>query len=299
MATSDSVPTQPYDTAFAHHRPRLLSLAHRLLGSVHDAEDAVQTAWLRLASASDRDIDNVAAYLTRTVTTVCLDHLRDRRRRDLLRRRVGAIAVSDAFAAHAADEAFLRREAVSRALMVLLARLTPAQRVAFVLHDLFAVPFDQIAEILAVTTPSAKKHASRARARLRPGEDVGIPDGTADGEVVDAFLRAAAGGDLRHMLALMAPECVRVADPQLLPVGTATTVSGAEAVADETRRFAERIRCSVPMRVDGREVHLIAPGGHPLAVIDVHVSDGAVDRVTIRAVRDNEVLEPAARSLRP
>lgn len=275
---------------FVEQRPRLLSLAYRLLGSVHDAEDAVQNAWVRVATARGTEISNVPGYLTRVVTTVCLDQLRERQRRDRLTERAEPAAT----ATWAADEEFLRREAVGRALMVLLSRLTPAQRAAYVLHDLFAVPFDEIAVILGVTPDGAKKHASRGRARLRP--DVAVvdsPGAAADREVVEAFLHAAAGGDLLRMISLMAPECVRVADRELLPAGTPTTVSGSSEVARETRLFAERIRCRVPMLRNGRLIDLIAPGGHPMAAIDVDVRAGLVERVTISAVRGGDVLAAA------
>ncbi|WNG86453.1 sigma-70 family RNA polymerase sigma factor [Mycobacterium sp. ITM-2016-00317] len=275
---------------FEEQRPRLLSLAYRLLGSVHDAEDAVQTAWVRVATAPGAEISNVPAYLTRVVTNVCLDQLRERQRRDRLTQRAEPAATET----WAADEEFLRREAVGRALMVLLSRLAPTQRAAYVLHDLFAVPFDEIAGILGVTPAAAKKHASRARARLRPDvAEADIPGAAADREVVEAFLRAAAGGDVLGMVALMAPECVRIADPELLPPGTPSTVSGAWAVAEETRLFAERIRCRVPMRRNGHLVDLIAPGGHPLAAIDVDVRAGLVAHITISAVRGGDVLAAA------
>lgn len=279
---------------FEQERPRLLSLAYRLLGSVHDAEDAVQTAWVRIATTSGphigTEISNVPAYLTRVVTNVCLDQLRERQRRGRLTERAEPAGTET----WAADEEFLRREEVGRALMVLLTRLTPAQRAAYVLHDLFAVPFEEIAGILDGTPAGAKKHASRARARLRPDVTAAdVPGDAADREVVEAFLRAAAGGDMLRMISLMAPECVRVADPELLPAGTPATVSGSTAVARETRLFAERIRCRVPMRRNGELVDLIAPGGHPLAAIEIRVRGGLVERVSISAVRDGDVLTAA------
>lgn len=272
----------------------MLSLAYRLLGSAHDAEDAVQNSWLRVAATPDPDdIADPSAWLTTVVTRVCLDQLRDRSRRDALSRRVQPLPTLG----HAADEDFLLREDVARALMVLLGRLTPAQRAAYVLHDLFAVPFDEVADILGVTQAGAKKHASRARARLRPADPTpaATPDSAADREVVDAFLRAAAGGDMVRMVALMAPDCVRTADPELVPVGTPTVVSGPIAIAEETRHFADRIRASIPMRANGREVHVIAPGGHPVGIIDIEVSDGLVVGITITPVRAADVLEAVTR----
>ncbi|MFW0152298.1 sigma-70 family RNA polymerase sigma factor [Mycobacterium sp. smrl_JER01] len=284
-------PSAELHTAFVEARPRLLSLAHRLLGSLHDAEDAVQNTWIRVSSHAGDDIVSYPAWLTTAVTSVCLDQLRQRQRRHLLDHRADPAQ----FVERAADEDFLRREDVGRALMVLLSRLSPTQRVAYVLHDLFAVPFDQVAVVLDVTPTSAKKLASRARARLRPADRTS-PVGSADpaeDDLVDAFLRAAAGGDMHRMIAMLAPGCVRAADPELLPAATPALVTGATAVAQETRLFVERIRCSTPMRVNGRNVHVIAPGGHPLATIDIQVQGGLITRITLSAVRDGDVLEPA------
>ncbi|MDG4665974.1 sigma-70 family RNA polymerase sigma factor [Mycobacterium sp. 236(2023)] len=277
---------------FLADRPRLLSLAHRILGSIHDAEDAVQTAWLRAHPCPAADIENVSAWLTTVVTRVCLDQLRARSRRDALTARVDPISDVEL----AADEAFLQRDDVSRALMVLLATLTPPQRVAFVLHDLFAVPFDRIADILDTTPTNAKKHASRARSRIRPPA---APSGPAPDEedhaaVVTAFLQAAGGGDMHRMLSLMAPECVRIADAALMPVGAALSISSAAAIAEETRHFVGRIRSSIPMRVNGRALHVIAPGGHAIATIDIAVRAGLVTAITIAPLAATDVVEAVA-----
>lgn len=275
---------------FVAERGRLISIAHRILGSVHDAEDAVQTAWLHVQAASDRGVDNAPAWLTTVVTRVCLDQLRDRRRRDILARRAESVPDVEL----SADEEILVREDVSRALMVLLDRLTAPQRVAFVLHDLFAVPFDHIAAILGTTPANAKKHASRARGRVRPDQTAVAPgDDAQHQKVVSAFMDAAAGGDIARMVELMAPDCVRVVDDTLVPAGTPTRVSGAAAVAEETRNFVDRIRSSAPIRVNGRTARVIAPGGHALAVVDVDTHAGVVTGIAIRPVAATDVLEAA------
>lgn len=289
------MPDTSLSAGFLAERPRLLSIAHRILGSIHDAEDAVQTAWLRMQTSSGVAIDSVPAWLTTIVTRVCIDQLRERSRRETL---ADAPAIhSDA--ALAADEAFLLRDDVSRALMVLLASLTPPQRVAYVLHDLFAVPFERIAEILDTTPASAKKHASRARSRIGPKapSPAEVSVGARHDDIVTAFLQAAAGGDMSRMLTLMAPDCVRIVDASLVPAGTAVTVSGATAVAEETRRFADRIRASIPMRVNGRAVHVIAPGGHPIAAIDVTADAGVVTRITIAPISTADVIDAVARQV--
>jgi RNA polymerase sigma-70 factor (ECF subfamily) len=180
----------------------------------------------------------------------------------------------------AADEEYLRRESVSRALMVVLDVLTPSQRIAYVLHDLFDVPFGEVAQTLGTSPDSAKKHASRARTRIERTAPA-FTTTSIDSAVVDAFLAAAAGGDVDRMLALMTDDCVRAADPALVPPGTPTVVTGASAIAEETTLFADRIRSSTTMLVDSRLAHVIAPGGHPLAVIDVTTRDRRVARIDI------------------
>lgn len=266
------VPVAEFEAA----RSQLTALAFRLLGSIHDAEDAVQSTWIKASTADTDDLRNPAAWLTTVLTRVCLDQLRKRQRRreePLLADTIPAESV-------AADEHYLRRENVSRALMVILELLTPSQRVAYVLHDLFDVPFGEVADTLGTTPGNAKKHASRARIRI---EQTGpAPTTTSlDSAVVDAFLTAAAGGDIQRMLALMTEDCVRNADPALVPPGTPTVVTGASAVAEETPLFADRIRASTTMLVDGRPAHVIAPGGHLLAVIDITAKDGRIARIDI------------------
>ena len=227
---------------FEAARPRLLSLAHRIVGSVHDAEDAVQTAWLRAQTAGDAALDNPQAWFTTVTARLCLDQLRARHRRGEL----PLLAEHISGERLAVDEEYLRREDISRALLVLLAQLSPSQRVAYVLHDLFAVPFEQVAAVLDVSPSSAKKLADRARIRLRsaepaqdapaderarlraadPAEAAGMRRRAAEpaeagigqhGAIVDAFLAAARGGDLNRLIALMAPDVVRTADARLLP----------------------------------------------------------------------------------
>ncbi|MBB2991122.1 RNA polymerase sigma-70 factor (ECF subfamily) [Mycolicibacterium iranicum] len=279
--------------SFLENRPRLLSIAHRILGTVQDAEDAVQTAWLRVQARSVADVDDPAAWLTTVVTRVCVDQIRERRRREAPgpAGRVAEVETVDA----AADEAFLRREDVSRALMVLLTTLTPPQRVAYVLHDLFAVPFGEIAEVLDTTVDGAKKHASRARRRLQPATPPAAPPRDArHEEVVTAFLGAAADGNTTALLSLLAPDCVRTADASLLPAGAAATVSGASAVAEETRHFVARIRTATPMQVNGRAAYVLAPGGRPWAVLDIDTRGGVVTRITVSAVSADDRYETPA-----
>ena len=266
------VPLAEFEAA----RPQLTALAFRLLGSIDDAEDAVQSTWIKAATAEVKGLRNPAAWLTTVLTRVCLDQLRTRQRR----REEPLLADMIPAEVLAADEHYLTRENVSRALMVVLDLLTPSQRVAYVLHDLFDVPFGEVAQTLGTSTGNAKKHASRARIRIE--QTAPAPTTTnIDSAVVDAFLAAAAGGDIDRMLALMTDDCVRAADPALVPPGTPTVVTGASAVAEETRLFADRIRASTAMLVDSRPARVIAPGGHLLAVIEITTRDGRIVRIDI------------------
>ncbi|MCK0093378.1 sigma-70 family RNA polymerase sigma factor [Rhodococcus sp. F64268] len=262
---------------FEAARPPLTRVAFRLLGSIHDAEDAVQTTWIRASTADSGDIRNPTAWLTTILTRVCLDQLRTRRRHREEPLLTDAIPAEEL----AADEQYIQREQVSRALMVLLGCLTPAQRVAYVLHDLFGVPFAEVAHTLNTGTVNAKKHASRARRCI---EEAQSPPAAADDSVVDAFLTAAAGGDIDRMLSLMTDDCERIVDPTLAPPGTASVVTGARAVAEETTLFVDRIRALTRMTVGGRHAHVVAPGGRVLALLDIETRSGLVGRIRITRV---------------
>ena len=245
----------------------------------------MQAAWLRAAAADRAELSNADGWLTTVTTRLCLDQLRARRRRGELP------LMADDIPGHqlAADEAFLRREKVSRAFLVVLAELTPAQRVAYVLHDLFAVPFDQIANVLARTPVAAKKLASRARTRLRGAEPVDPPQHAHQIEVIEAFLAAARGGDIGRLVELMAPDVVRHADPELLRAGADATVRGATAVAEETKTFLDRIATAAPAVIDGRPGVVIAPGGHPYALMRIRFRNGDIARIDIGPYRSGRV----------
>lgn len=267
---------------FEAARPRLTSIAHRILGSLHDAEDAVQIAWIRVQSAPPghglADADNPDGWLTTLVARICLDQLRLHARRNEAPLSADLIPAAQL----EADEQFLRREEVSRAMLVVLHTLSPKQRVAYVLHDLFAVPFADIAAVLGTTEPAAKKLASRARGRL--DESRGNPrsqGGDEDYRIVEAFLAAAAGGDIARLVTLLAPDAVRTADVSLLRSAAAPVLRGARAIAEETRLFADRIAVTTVLLVGGRPVGVIAPGGHPLALVIMEIRGGLISHVAI------------------
>nr|WP_309505453.1 sigma-70 family RNA polymerase sigma factor [Streptomyces phytophilus] len=272
-------------------RPRLLALAHRILGSLEDADDAVQNAWLRAHAADRTRIGNPAGWLTTVTARLCLDQLRSRERRGELPLLADAIPGDQL----AADEEYLRRENVSRALLVLLSRLTATQRVAYVLHDLFRVPFGEVAAVLDITPTNAKKLASRARRRLEGVDPASAEEAARTSghwRIVDAFLAAARGGRIDTLVALMASDVVRAADPAVLSEGAAAEVVGNRAVAEETRYFTDRIHTSIPMRVNGAPAAVIAPGGHPLAAVTFDFEGETITRIEIARLNPTDRLEP-------
>lgn len=288
---------------FEAQRGRLRGIAYRMLGSLHEADDAVQETWLRLSRtaahapgrpdpapgdpgpARDRPepVENLPAWLTTVVSRVCLDMLRTRgsRREDFVGGRVpDHIAAADA---HTPEEEALLIESVGRALLVVLATLGPAERVAFVLHDSFAVPFDRIAAIVERSPAAAKKLASRARSKVRgtpavPQADPALPHADPAGHrrAVEAFLAAARGGDLGALLSVLAPDVVRRADPAALPPGTAAEIHGADAVARETVLLARNARHAAVLLLDGAPGIVVAPRGRLLLALTVTVRAGRI-----------------------
>src|SRR6201995_4446538 len=224
---------------FEDHRGTLRGVAYRLLGSLAEADDAVQEAWFRLSRSDAGAIGSLEAWLRTTVSRICLDMLRTRaaRREEPLDDRLPAAAAGDG----PEQEAVLVGPG-GRALLVGLDRLAPAERVAFVLHDLFGVPFGQIAPILLRNEAATKKLASRARRRVRGVAAVPPAELDRQRPVVEAFLAATRRGDLSALLAVLAPDVVGRADAALLAPGRATELRGAGAVAREMAAFGGRSR---------------------------------------------------------
>ena len=235
---------------FETHRGHLRAVAHRMLGSVTEADDAVQEAWLRLIRADTRRIDNLGAWLTTVVGRVCLDMLRSRRSRaeeplETVRQRPVPSTGPSPGPAPAPDPErdALLADSVGVALLVVLDTLTPAERLTFVLHDLFAVPYDEIAAVVGKSPAAARQLASRARRRVR-GAEVPDADLVRQREVVDAFLAAARAADFDALVAVLDPDVVARTE-----VGVTT---GAAAVARGASRFSRRAGVPVPALVDGR-----------------------------------------------
>ncbi|MEV6008831.1 sigma-70 family RNA polymerase sigma factor [Streptomyces sp. NPDC051976] len=284
------VEAQRFETQrFETERGALLAVAYRMLGSVSEAEDAVQETWLRLERTDTAEVENLAGWLRTVVTRICLDMLRSRRSRrehfteQHLLDQVPAVGPARA---GAPEEEVLRADAVSRALLVVLDRLTPAERVAFVLHDMFAVPFDEIAPIVGRTADAAKKLASRARGKVRGRPAVPAAELARQRETVTAFLTAARSGDLTAVLAVLSPDAVRRADAAALPPGMPAEVRGARAVAEGTVLLAERSRMSELALVDGRVGLVVAPRGRLLLAVAFTVHDGTVSGYDVIADRD-------------
>jgi RNA polymerase sigma factor (sigma-70 family) len=264
---------------FDRDRRHLKAVAFHLLGSVADAEDAVQSAWLKASRADHHTIENLTGWFTTITAREAVDQLRARKRRA-----EQPIADSDQLeriAEAGADEDALLADSVSRAMLVVLDRLSPAQRVAFVLHDVFAMPFDAVGELLNRSPDAAKKLASRARGRLHAGGSV-EPNRTVEHlRIVEAFLAASRGGDIRTLLDLLAPDVVRRVDRVLVPDDVPTELRGAKEVAEETRRFALRAQTGVVLLVNGVPGIAIAPAGHVQALLQIGIEDGRIHTIDI------------------
>ena len=273
---------------FDADRRHLRSVAFQLLGSVADADDAVQSAWLKASRADFDAVDNLTGWFTTITAHEAFDQLRVRKRRaerpladpDELDRLAGR-------ASAAADEDALLTDSVSSALLVVLDRLSPAQRVAFVLHDVFAVPFETIAGVLDRSPAAAKKLASRARGRLHGGSATEPDRFPKHLEIVEAFLAASRGGDIPTLLELLAPDVVRRVDRALVPDDVPTELRGAREIAEETRRFARRARAGVVLHIDGVPGVVIASRGRAQTLLQIGVgADNRVHTIDITADPD-------------
>ena len=269
---------------FEGQRPRLVALATRMLGSRAEAEDAVQEAWLRLRRTDDETLTNLDGWLTTVVSRVCLDALRRRSTRSELPLDDHDGAAED----DPADDALLA-EAVGAGLVVVLDRLAPAERVAFVLHDLFGLPFDEVATVLGRSPASARQLASRGRRRLRGGEPGAVRAHARSRAVVDAFLAAAKGGDLATLLTLLDPDVVLSSDAAAAAFGAAPRAVGADAVA---ATFNGRAQAARPALVAGRPGLVWSLRGAPKVAFAFTVVDDRV--VAIEQLADPEVLAAVA-----
>ncbi|AGP60720.1 sigma-70 family RNA polymerase sigma factor [Streptomyces rapamycinicus] len=262
---------------FETHRGQLRAVAYRMLGSLSEADDAVQETWLRLSRADAEAVGNLTGWLRTVVSRICLDMLRSRtaRREEPVGQELPEMARETGDGGGPEDEAVLA-DSVGRALLVVLDTLGPAERIAFVLHDVFAVPFDRIAPIVERSPVATKKLASRARQKVRGIAAVPRAELDRQRRTVDAFLAAARGGDMAALLAVLDPDVVRRADRAALPEGVPTVARGARAVAEETAGFAPRARFAEPALVNGSVGVVVAPHGRLLLALTVTVEGGRI-----------------------
>ncbi len=270
---------------FEENRPHLRAVAYRMLGSLAEADDAVQEAWLRLGSSEASGIENLGGWLTTIVARVCLNvlHSRKSRREEPMDAHVPDPIVSREDVIDPEDQALLA-DSVGLALLVVLETLTPAERLAFVLHDMFDVPFDEIASIVERSPAAARQLASRARRRVKGAAPVPDADLARQREVVDAFLAAARGGDFDALLAVLDPDVVLRADVGAVPSGASRVIRGAPAVAEQALAYARSVGpFARPALVNGAAGVVAAPGGRPVSVLGFTVTRGKIVEIDILA----------------
>lgn len=262
---------------FEASRARLRAVAYRMLGSLSEAEDAVQEAWLRLGRSDSATIENLEGWLTTVVGRVCLDMLRARKARP---EEPGIVRLPDAIVidpSAAIENEMLLADSIGLALLVVLETLEPAERLAFVLHDMFGMPFDEIATIVGRSSAAARQLASRARRRIQGTAATGLTDRAGHREAVDAFLAAARDGDFQGLVAVLDPEAVLRAETAT----GATVVRGAEQIARQATAFSQSGITRTPVlingapgilaRRDGRSVSLLAFTVVDRKIVEIHI----------------------------
>jgi len=268
---------------FEQHRPHLQAVAYRMLGSVSEAEDALQEAWLRLNRADTDEVTNLAGWLTTVVGRVCLDMLRARRSRqeDYVGSWLPEPIVSTENESNPEHEALLA-DSVGLALLVILETLTPAERLSFVLHDMFGVPFEEIAPIVDRSPAAARQLASRGRRRVRGAGPQPDSDVRRQREIVDAFLAASRAGDFEGLLAVLDPEVVFRVDAGKITALARPPVVGAPAVAEQIMsrgtRFAPHAR---PAIVNGAAGAVVGREERPFAVVGFTVAGGRITEIDL------------------
>ncbi|MGW6259342.1 sigma-70 family RNA polymerase sigma factor [Streptomyces sp. NPDC055085] len=274
---------------FEEQRPRLRAVAHRMLGSLSEADDAVQETWLRASRADTDAVDNLAGWLTTIVARVCLNMLRARERRheEPFDVRVADRPATPGSGADPEEEAVLA-DSVGVALLVVLDTLTPPERLAFVLHDLFAVPFDGIAPLLDRSPAAVRQLASRARRRVKGASPLPEAELTRRRRVVEAFLAATRGGDFEALVALLHPDVVLHADSSVVPTPEPVLVSGAATVAKGAMAATGRARFTGPALLDGTVGLVMAPFGRLGLVLGfAFAEDGLVAEIRVVAEPDD------------
>ncbi|MFS0836457.1 sigma-70 family RNA polymerase sigma factor [Paenibacillus sp. 1P03SA] len=262
---------------FEAHRQHLQAVAYRMLGSLSEAQDALQEAWLRLSREDGRGIENMGGWLTTVVSRICLDMLRSRksRREDSLETHLLQSFTSQENKADPEQEAEMA-DSVGIALLVVLGNLNPAERIAFVLHDVFAMPFNEIAPIVGKSETAARQLASRARQRIRGVKTTAEVDFAYQREVVKAFLAAARSGDFDNLVAMLDPDAILRDDRQ---TGSSRVTRGALALAKQVSGRAQK--AAQAALVDGQAGIIVAPRGRLLYVLKFKVNEGKIAEVDL------------------
>ncbi|MEU8525733.1 RNA polymerase sigma factor SigJ [Streptomyces sp. NPDC048629] len=270
---------------FEEQRPRLRAVAYRMLGSLSEAEDAVQETWLRAERADTDVVENLAGWLTTVAGRVCLNMLRSRasRREDPMDVRIPDPVVDPADGVDPEHEALLA-DSVGLALLVVLDSLAPAERLAFVLHDMFGVPFDEIAPLIDKTAAATRQLASRARRRVQGRSPVPDPDHTRQRAAVDAFFAAARGGDLEALVAVLDPNVVLRSDGGVLRARHTVVLQGARTVASQAVTFGSLSPYARPALINGTAgAVVVADDGRRISIMAFTVTDGAITAIDVVA----------------
>ncbi|WP_328843972.1 sigma-70 family RNA polymerase sigma factor [Streptomyces sp. NBC_00258] len=272
---------------FEEHRPRLHAMAYRMLGSASEADDALQDAWLRVGRADTDSVENIGGWLTTVVARVCLNMLRSRehRREESLEAREPVPARGQDDGRDPEEEALLA-DSVGVALLVVLDTLSPAERLSFVLHDMFAVPFDEIGPMLERSPAAVRQLASRARRRVKGASPLPEADLARRRRVVDAFLAATRGGNFDALVALLHPDVVLHADRSVVPTPDPVVVSGAHPVAKGAMAATGRARFTGPALVNGSAGLAMAPQGRLRLVLAFTITDDMITRIDVVADPD-------------
>ncbi|HEV8570263.1 MAG TPA: RNA polymerase sigma factor SigJ [Actinoplanes sp.] len=267
---------------FERHRPHLRAVAYRMLGSLTEADDAVQDTWLRLSRSGAADVENIGGWLTTIVGRVCLNMLRsrNRRREEPLGVHIPDPVISPEGELQPEEQALLA-DSVGLALLVVLDTLTPDERLAFVLHDMFGLPFGEIAPIVGRTPAAAKQLASRARRRVKgAGTPAPDPDPVRQREVVDAFFAAARGGDFDALVAVLHPDVVARADFGAQRPAASVVIRGADAVARQALLGGALPAAGLhPALVNAAPGVIVTMRGRPFAVMSFTVADGKIAEI--------------------
>ncbi|CRK60019.1 putative RNA polymerase sigma factor [Alloactinosynnema sp. L-07] len=271
------------DERFEEHRSHLRAVAYRMLGSLSEADDAVQETWLRLNRTDTSEVENLAGWLTTVVARVCLNILRSRRREAQFGEHEPVIGRDDD--GHPEQEAMVADE-VGLALLVVLDTLSPAERLVFVLHDMFAVPFEELGPMIEKTPAASRQLASRARRRVKGATPVPEADLTRQRRVVDAFLAASRGGDFDALVALLDPDVELRADRAAGPTPTPIALRGAKVVARGAGAASARSRFTQPALVNGAVGLVMAPLGKLRLALAFTIVDGLVTDIDVIADPD-------------